>query len=111
MRNGSLLAFGLTACLLTVGAFGLAPAANAELGGQSSLKTKKIAGKSTGKTAARLKRRMRILLPVGPASVYTEYPYYYSRGYYPRHIGGYVYYPAPFYRPLGSHKQSPRPLR
>jgi hypothetical protein len=34
----------------------------------------------------------RIYLPVGPAYVYYDYPYYYSRGHYPTHIGGYVYY-------------------
>lgn len=34
----------------------------------------------------------RIPLPVGPAYIYYDYPYYYSRGHYPTHIGGYVYY-------------------
>lgn len=34
----------------------------------------------------------RIPLPVGPAYIYYDYPYSYSRGHYPTHIGGYVYY-------------------
>ena len=29
---------------------------------------------------------------MGPSYVYYDYPYYYSRGHYPTHIGGYVYY-------------------
>jgi hypothetical protein len=33
---------------------------------------------------------------VGPSYIYYDYPYYYARGYYPTHIGGYVYYP--YYR-------------
>lgn len=37
-------------------------------------------------------RARRGRLPLGPSYVYYDYPYYYSRGYYPRHIGGYVYY-------------------
>lgn len=40
----------------------------------------------------RRSRRQRIHLPIGPAYVYYDYPYYYSRGHYPTHIGGYVYY-------------------
>ena len=42
-------------------------------------------------------RGVRIRVPVGPGYIYYDYPYYYSRGYYPTHIGGYVYYP--FYQP------------
>jgi hypothetical protein len=45
------------------------------------------------------KRRIRgprIPLPIGPSYIYYDYPYYYSRGYYPTHIGGYVYY-RPYY--------------
>jgi hypothetical protein len=37
---------------------------------------------------------VKIHLPLGPAYVYYDYPYYYSRGYYPTHIGGYTYYPS-----------------
>ena len=38
-------------------------------------------------------RGPRIYLPIGPSYIYYDYPYYYSRGHYPTHIGGYVYYP------------------
>jgi hypothetical protein len=40
-----------------------------------------------------------IYLPVGPSSRYYDYSYYYSRGYYPTHIGGYVYYNPKTYNP------------
>jgi hypothetical protein len=86
------------ACLLSVTSLGTAPEANAEMRGQSSLKMKRVFGKH----ATRLKRRdtgVRIYLPRGPGSVYEDYPYYYSRGYYPRRIGGYVYYPSYYYYP------------
>ena len=42
-------------------------------------------------------RGVRIYLPIGPGYIYYDYPYYYSRGYYPTHIGGYVYYPRYYY--------------
>jgi hypothetical protein len=64
----------LMACVLAVGFTGIAEVANAESGGQS------------------LRKTGRIPLPLGPSYVYYDYPYYYSRGYYPTHIGGYVYY-------------------
>jgi hypothetical protein len=108
MSSRPLFASILMACLLGTISLGIAPVANAELGGQSSLKSKKIAGKN----ATKLKRRysgVRIHLPVGPGSVYYDYPYYYSRGYYPRHIGGYVYYPNYYYRSYyWGYKRSPR---
>ena len=34
---------------------------------------------------------------MGPSYIYYDYPYYYSRGHYPTHIGGYVYYPRNYY--------------
>jgi hypothetical protein len=36
------------------------------------------------------------ICPIGPSYIYYDYPYYYSRGHYPTHIGGYVYY-RPYY--------------
>jgi hypothetical protein len=89
---------GLTACLVAVGFLGIAPVANAGLLGQPSLKPEKIAGKKATKIKRPGRRRVRIHLPVGPGSVYYDYPYYYSRGYYPKHIGGYIYYPYYYYR-------------
>jgi hypothetical protein len=85
----------LMASLLAVGLLGVAPAAGADSGGHS-LKAGRIAGNNAICTKRRFKRRFRsvkVHLPVGPTSVYYDYPYYYSRGHYPTHIGGYVYYP------------------
>jgi hypothetical protein len=92
MRSQSLLASILMACLLAAGFPGLAPVANAESGGQSFQNRGKIARNNLGKIR-RSDRRVRIHLPIGPSYIYYDYPYYYSRGYYPTHIGGYVYYP------------------
>jgi hypothetical protein len=100
------------ACLLAVGFPGIAPVVNAESGGRSSLKSGKIAGNNATKHK-RHNRRVRIHLPIGPASVYNDYPYYYSRGYYPKSIGGYVYYPYYYYRSSywGYHRGSRSPRR
>jgi hypothetical protein len=101
MSSRSLLAPVLMAGSLAVGFFGIAPAAIAESGGQS-LKPGKIAGTNIIKTKRRF-RSVKIHLPLGPSSVYYDYPYYYSRGYYPTHIGGYVYYPNYYY--CGGHNR------
>jgi hypothetical protein len=76
----------------------MAPAANAEAGGLSSRKAGKIAAGDDVPYRKRRIRNVRVHLPLGPTSIYYDYPYYYSRGYYPTHIGGYVYYPPRFYR-------------
>ena len=84
------------ACLLAVGFLGIASVANAGSAKQSLLKP----GESARNYVLESKRRgrgPRIHLPMGPAYIYYDYPYYYSRGYYPTHIGGYVYY-YPFSR-------------
>ena len=82
------------ACLLALGFLGVAPVAKAASGGQPVLKP----GKSVRSNVITIKPRgVRIHLPVGPGYVYCDYPYYYSRGHYPTHIGGYVYYPH-YYR-------------
>jgi len=96
MSRRSLFASILMPCLLA-GFLGIAPVADAEAGGQSFVKP----GKSARSNVIKIKRYghgVRIHLPVGPASVYCDYPYYYSRGHYPTHIGGYVYYPRYYYR-------------
>lgn len=54
------------------------------------------AGKSDVISVSRRGRGPRIKLPIGPAYIYQDYPYYYARGHYPTHIGGYVYYPPYF---------------
>jgi hypothetical protein len=70
------------------------PAANAASSGRSVWKH----DKSARAYELRSKRRVRstkIRLPVGPSYIYYDYPYYYARGYYPTHIGGYIYdYPS-----------------
>lgn len=92
MDSRNLFASLVMACLLSVGLGSLAPVADAASAGQSFLHP----GVSAGSNVIEIKRRgsgPRIHLPLGPGSVYYDYPYYYSRGYYPTHIGGYVYYP------------------
>jgi hypothetical protein len=82
------------ACLLATGFLCIAPVADAESAGRSA-KAGKVAWNNAADTRRRFRRRFRsvkIYLPIGPSSVYYDYPYYYSRGYYPTHIGGYVYY-------------------
>jgi hypothetical protein len=83
------------ACLMAVSFLGMAPVANAESGAVSAKP-----GKSAKHNVIGTKRRfrsVRIHLPMGPGYVYYDYPYYYCRGHYPTHIGGYVYYPS-YYR-------------
>jgi len=90
MSSRSSFASVLMACALATSFLVIAPAANAASGGQSVGKPGKTARNHVHRVGP---RGVRIHLPVGPASVYCEYPYYYSRGHYPTHIGGYVYYP------------------
>jgi hypothetical protein len=96
MNSRKLFASILIVCL-AVGFLGIVPVANADGSGLSSVKPRKSAriGEIEIK---RLRRGPRVHLPIGPSSVYYDYPYYYSRGYYPTHIGGYVYYPYSYYR-------------
>ena len=92
MGSHNFFASILMACLLAVGFLGIALVANAAAIGQSVPKPRE----SDSSHVIEIKysgRGVRIHLPMGPGYVYYDYPYYYSRGYYPRHIGGYVYYP------------------
>lgn len=96
MCKGSLVASTLAASFLAVAFLDIAPVANSASAGQPFLKL----GESTN-NVIEVKSRgrgVRIHLPIGPSYVYYDYPYYYSRGYYPTHIGGYVYYPYYYYR-------------
>lgn len=94
-------------CLLALGFPGTAPAANAE-SSVRSVKPGKTA-KHNGAGSKRRFRSVRIHLPIGPSYVYQDYPYYYCRGHYPTHIGGYVYYPYYYYYRscYGSYKRNP----
>ena len=100
MSSRNLFASILVACSLAVGFGSIAPVVNAESlkpGKGSSLKPGKSARNKLIETRRRF-RSVRFHLPIGPTSIYHDYPYYYSRGYYPTHIGGYVYYPYYYYR-------------
>ena len=97
MGSRNSFVFELMTCLLAVGLLGLAPVANAEPGRETVRKPSK-SSKNIVIDIKRPYRGPRIPLPIGPGYVYYDYPYYYSRGYYPRHIGGYIYYPTYYYR-------------
>lgn len=80
-------------CLVAVALMGSAADANAAKSKRAAASTGDSARSFVLERQARRHRpRTRIHLPVGPAYVYYDYPYYYSRGHYPTHIGGYVYY-------------------
>ena len=92
MSSRNLFASILMACLLAAGFLGIPPVANDASAGKSIRKP----GESGRNYVLEMKRRgrgPRIHLPIGPSYIYYDYPYYYGRGYYPTHIGGYVYYP------------------
>lgn len=98
MNSWNLFASILMACLLTMGLGCLAPVANAASAGQSLLNPSESARNNVTEIKYR-SRSQRIYLPIGPAYIYYDYPYYYSRGFYPTHIGGYVYYNPKTYNP------------
>ena len=90
MSSRNLFASIMVAGLLAVGLGGLAPVANAASAGQSFLNP----GASVGTNLIEIKRRSHSqrIYPIVPYIAY-DYPYYYSRGYYPTHIGpGYIYH-------------------
>ncbi len=92
------------ACGLAGGVLGTMSVTNTALAGPVSIKPSergaktyvvqvKKRGRRSRSKRQRKRQRVRIHLPFGPAYIYRDYPYYYSRGFYPTHIGGYVYYP------------------
>ncbi len=86
------------ALLLLVGLVGIGPAANAASAGPGLLDP----GKGARENVVDVKYRgpgPRVYLPIAPSYLYYDYPYYYSRGYYPTHIGpGFIYYGYPYYK-------------
>lgn len=89
------------ACLTAAAFLCMAPMASTASAGKSVAKPGKDARAFVLKKK-RPARSPRIYLPIGPSYIYYDYPYYYSRGYYPTHIGGYIYYiPQPY--PHSSH--------
>ena len=97
MNSRNSFASLLTACFLAVVFLGIAPAADAASARKSVRKSGESARNYVLENKRRGRRGPRILLPIGPAYIYYDYPYYYSRGYYPTHIGGYVYYNPSYY--------------
>ncbi|MFN0219554.1 MAG: hypothetical protein ACKVP4_12165 [Hyphomicrobium sp.] len=89
-------------CLLAIGVLGMAPAANAASAWQFVPKR----GESAATDVIEIRKRgrdPRLYLPIAPNYNAYDYPYYYSRGFYPTHIGpGYIYYghPYSYYRSL-----------
>jgi hypothetical protein len=110
MTNGMLLAL-LIAGGFGVGALlGLAPNAHAASQGSSASRHTDAGRPFVLERKARPPRRRarapRILQPMGPAYVYYDYPYYYSRGHYPTHIARYVYVPNYSRRYSRTHSRS-----
>ena len=93
VRSRNLLVSALVACSPIVGFLGTVPVATGASAAQSILKSDKSA-RNYGLKNKRRVRWTKIRLPVGPSYIYYDYPYYYARGYYPTHIGGYDYYPS-----------------
>jgi hypothetical protein len=96
MSSRNLFASSLMACLLAVGFLGVAPAASATVAGKSFLKS----GESA-RNLIKVNRRSsgpRLYSRIAPSYIYYDYPYYYSRGYYPTHIEpGFLYYGYPYH--------------
>jgi hypothetical protein len=97
MSGRNFIAPILLACLLAAGCLGIAPVVNAASAGPAFLNP----GKSPRNDVIEIKNRgrgPRVYLPIAPSYLYYDYPYYYSRGYYPTHIRpGFVYYGYPYY--------------
>jgi BA14K-like protein len=101
MSSRNLFASILMACLPAVGLAGLASGANAAPTGKFFL----TPGESARNNVIETKYRDRghvIYLPVGPSYLYYDYPYYYSRGYYPTHVGPHYIYYGPGHAYYGS---------
>ena len=100
VSSRNLFASTLMGCALAVGFLGTTPVAATDITEPRYVRPGKIVKAPDGIRYRRYRdnRGVRIHLPVGPASVYCEYPYLYSRGHYPTHIGGYIYYPYNYQR-------------
>ncbi|MGI9410930.1 MAG: BA14K family protein [Hyphomicrobiaceae bacterium] len=90
MRLRNVFTSGVMACLLAAGFLAFASTSDTALAGQLSRKpAKSVKLKAVG--IKRLRPGQRIQVPIVPYIAY-DYPYYYSRGFYPTHIGpGYIY--------------------
>lgn len=101
MNSRNLFASILMTCLLTISLVGLAPMANAASAGQSLLNPGQSAKNNVNVIEIKQRSRgPRIVRPIAPSYLAYDYPYYYSRGYYPTHIGpGYIYHYRTYYSP------------
>lgn len=98
MKSRNLFVSGLMACLLATGFGGVPQTAEAAPGGHALRNPGIGAGSNVVEVKQRRHHRhgVRYYLPIVPYTAY-DYPYYYSRGFYPTHIGrGYVYYGRPY---------------
>jgi hypothetical protein len=102
MSSGNLYVRVLAGCFLAAGVVGLGPAADAASAGKSAI------GSSASNDVIDIKYRSRgprLYLPIVPYVAY-DYPYYYGRGHYSKHIGpGYVYYGYPYRYPGSSYRR------
>jgi hypothetical protein len=92
MRNGTLAAAILVGCSTLIATAGTVALTTAASAGKSVVKGGDLAKiNSQGDDSW-------FFLPIAPSYLAYDYPYYYSRGYYPTHIGpGYIYYGQPYY--------------
>lgn len=110
MKSRNSVASLLTTWLLAVSFLVSAPMADVASAKKKFTRKSGEGARSYVLESKRTRRGPRIHLPIGPSYIYYDYPYYYSRGYYPTHIGGYVYYPYNYYSPgyyrrAGSHRR------
>lgn len=96
MSNRNYFAPILMACSVVIGFLGVAPGADAVSAGTAFLNP----DESPGDSVIQINEGGRgspIYAPIAPSYQYYDYPYYYSRGYYPTHIGrGFVYFGYPY---------------
>ena len=96
MSNQNLLAAILVACLLAVSIVGIASVADAA----PARKSTAHATKKSRPLVVNVYRRYAsppMYVPVGPSYLFYDYPYYYSRGFYPTHIGPHYIFYGPQY--------------
>lgn len=94
MNSRKVLAAIMMACLLTIGLTGFAPAAKAASIGKSLLNNPSVSMKKDVTNIGYRKDNYHFAPgnypPIAPTYRYYDFPYYYSRGYYPKHIRGYI---------------------
>lgn len=103
MRCRNSFASILPACLLAAACLGIAPVTNAAPAGPYFLTPGKGLANNDVIEIKDRGRVPRTYVPIAPSYRYYDYPYYYSRGYYPTHIRpGFIYYGYPYasYRSL-----------